>query len=73
MNRSSFAEGMFSKETLVGEIKPLVTAKNDFDYRDKSELLNFFQNFLTIGIKTEIINFNLIIFNNCQVGDCDLE
>ena len=29
-------------ETLIGEIIPVITEKDELDYRDKSILLNFF-------------------------------
>ena len=36
-------------ESLVKGIIPLVTEKNEFEYRNKSILMNSFQKLLTIG------------------------
>ena len=70
---SSFAKGMFSTETLIGETILLVTKKNEFDYRDKTIVLNFLLNFLTIGIFMEILVSSRKILNNCRVCDYDLD
>ena len=43
LTESSIANGKFSTETLVGEFIPGVTEKYEFDYRDKSIILLFFE------------------------------
>ena len=69
MNQQQFVEWIFLGEwkvvdgDLFGEIMPIVTEKNEFDYRDKSIILNIFQTFWTIGIMmegSELLSFQSI-------------
>ena len=69
-NKSYSASADFFIDALLKENKPIVTEKNEFDYRDKAILLEFFWVFQISGSGWKDLEkqlFNQTILYKCQI------